>query len=171
MDGHIQSYQALIDSEGYLPGNRNSIVARGDIDLNNLSEAQQATYEKNTVERPVFVRERLMRALDNVNAEGESLGEPYDVLLYPTMTGLAGALGGNPSAGSNNRLSPFSMFPALSMPAGMTNGEPAMPVGMEMLGREFAEPTLIKLAYSYQQTVQPRRPPVNTPELVSNIIQ
>ncbi|MEQ9508135.1 MAG: amidase, partial [Alloalcanivorax xenomutans] len=77
-----------------------------------------------------------------------------------------GDLGGSPSAGSNNRLSPFSQFPALTLPAGMaTNLDPAQPIGMEMLGREYAEPTLIKIAYGYQEQVHPRQPPTFTPEL------
>ena len=106
----------------------------------------------------------------NKSPEAESqfkeLGEAYDVLLYPAITGLAGDLGNSPSAGSNTRLSPFSLFPALVMPAGMAEDlEPAMPVGMEMLGREFDEETLIKLAYAYQEQFQPRVAPTFTPEL------
>lgn len=99
-----------------------------------------------------------MRVLDNRDGEGNSLGEPYDALLFPSLTGLAGELGGRPNAGRNNRLSPFSMFPALSMPAGMTDTDPAMPIGMELLAREFDEQTLIALAYAYQQQFSPRVP-------------
>jgi amidase len=167
VDGHITTYQGLLDSNGYLANYKASLEYRGTIDLDNLTDSQQVIYTKNTVERPVFVRTRLLKALNNIDSDGNSLGEPYDVLLYPTMTGEAGALGGSPSAGSNNRLSPFSLFPALSMPAGMTSADPAMPIGMEMLGREFDEATLIKLAYSYQEHVHPRKPPVNTPELAA----
>ena len=35
-----------------------------------------------------------------------------------------------------------------------------------MLGREFAEPKLITLAYAYEQATRHRRPPVTTPSLV-----
>lgn len=166
MDGHLLDYDDLVASGGYLDRNQRSLEGRGEVDLNNLTEDQQAVYDKNTIERPVFVRERLVRALDNVDAAGTPLGQPYDVLVYPGITGLAGDLGGSPSAGSNNRLSPFSLFPALSMPAGMANDlDPAMPVGMEMLAREFDEETLIKLAYAYQEQFQPRVAPTFTPEL------
>jgi amidase len=34
---------------------------------------------------------------------------------------------------------------------------------VEFLGRYFAEPTLIKLSYSYEQGTQNRRPPALTP--------
>jgi Asp-tRNA(Asn)/Glu-tRNA(Gln) amidotransferase A subunit family amidase len=55
-------------------------------------------------------------------------------------------------------LSPFSGFPALSVPAGFSDS--GLPIGIEMLGREFAEPTLIKLAYSYQEGTEHRKAPV-----------
>ena len=106
-----------------------------------------------------------------------ALGAPYDALLYPSVQSLAPDLGSSPSAGSNNRLSPFSGFPALSMPAGMVvpaaddetaDAEPALPVGMELLAREFDEPTLIRLAYSYQENFAPRAAPTFTPELAAN---
>ncbi|MDO6682013.1 MULTISPECIES: amidase [unclassified Oceanobacter] len=167
VDGHITTYQGLIDSNGYLENYKSSLEYRGTIDLDNLTDEQQEVYTLNTVERPVVVRTSLLKALNNVDDEGNSLGEAYDVLLYPSLTGEAGDLGGSPSAGRNNRLSPFSLFPALSMPAGMTDDDPAMPIGMEMLGREFDEATLIKLAYSYQEQVNPRQAPVNTPELTT----
>ncbi len=166
MDGHLLDYDEMVATGAYLSRNQGSLESRGEVDLNHLTAEQQEVYEKNTIERPVFVRERLMRAFDNVNASGDSLGQPYDVLVYPGITGLAGNLGSSPSAGSNNRLSPFSLFPALSMPAGMAADlEPSMPVGMEMLAREFDEKTLIKLAYAYQEQFHPRVPPTFTPEL------
>jgi len=166
MDGHLLDYDDLVASGGYLDRNEGSLEGRGEVDLNNLTEEQQVVYDKNTIERPVFVRERLMRALDNLDATGTPLGQPYEILLYPSLTGLAGNLGSSPSAGSNNRLSPFSLFPALSMPAGMAEDlDPAMPVGMEMLAREFDEETLITLAYAYQEQFQPRVAPTFTPEL------
>ena len=166
MDGHLIDYDDLVASGGYLDRNEGSLEGRGEVDLNNLTEEQQVVYDKNTIERPVFVRERLMRALDNLDATGTPLGQPYEILLYPSLTGLAGNLGSSPSAGSNNRLSPFSLFPALSMPAGMAEDlDPAMPVGMEMLAREFDEDTLITLAYAYQEQFQPRVAPTFTPEL------
>src|SRR5690606_31769670 len=164
MDGHITSYQALIDSAGYLPGNASGLTYR-DRDLDNLSESEQEFYDRNTIERPVFVRERVMLALENKDIDGNSLGEPFDVLIYPTMTGIHTG-SGSVSAGSNNRLSPFSMFPALTMPAGMaTDLDPAMPVGLELLGREFDEEMLIAIAYGYQEVAHPRVPPTHTPEL------
>ncbi|WP_111656117.1 amidase [Isoalcanivorax indicus] len=168
MDGHLRTYQAFQDSGGYLSNNTNTIRNR-----NNIGEdlSENATYLRNTVERPAYVRPRLMQTLDNIDNAGRPAGEPYDVLLYPTLQNLAGSLGGNPSAGSANRLSPFSGFPTLTLPAGMAGADhgvdPALPVGMEMLAREFDEATLIRIAYAFQETAKPRQAPVHYPELVA----
>jgi amidase len=129
-----------------------------------------ATYLVNTEERPGYVRPRLRAALDNVDLDGQTLGEPYDALLYPSVLSLPRP--GSPNAGTNNRLSPYSGFPAMTMPAGFTeptDDRVALPVGVEFLGREFDEATLIRLAYGYQATVAgtplARQAPRTTPEL------
>jgi len=44
---------------------------------------------------------------------------------------------------------------------------PAQPVGLEMLAREFDEPTLFKIGYGWQQTAKKRRPPTTAPELMA----
>jgi Asp-tRNA(Asn)/Glu-tRNA(Gln) amidotransferase A subunit family amidase len=40
-----------------------------------------------------------------------------------------------------------------------------MPVGVELLGRPFAEADLLKLAYAYEQATHHRRLPPLTPRL------
>ena len=40
-----------------------------------------------------------------------------------------------------------------------------LPVGVELLGRAWSEPQLIKLAYTYEQATRHRRPPPGTPAL------
>ncbi len=165
-DGHILSYKDLVASGGYLSRNKRTLEYRGTIDTDSLTKKQRKVYKKNTIERPKFVRERLMRALNNTNVSGDSVGKPFDILLYPAITGIASKLGESPKTGSNNRLSPYSLFPALVMPAGMAiNDNSAMPVGMEFLAREFDEPTLIKIAYAYQELAHPREAPNNTLKL------
>lgn len=162
-DNHYLSYDQILNSGKARP-NFNAY----NTDL--TDPAVKASYEKNTVERPLYTRLRIGAALDNKTVAGVSKGTAYDVLLYPTIQGLPSALGGSPNTGTNNRLSPFTGFPAISIPAGMvqvTADAPKLPVGMELLAREFDEPTLIKIGYAWQQYAQPRVAPLNTPELVS----
>lgn len=65
--------------------------------------------------------------------------------------------------GSNRRLSPILGFPALTVPAGFTSD--GLPVGLELLARPYAEPTLFRLAYAYEQATRHRKPPASTPAL------
>jgi hypothetical protein len=83
-----------------------------------------------------------------------------DVLAYPVTRQIAPLLGGN-QQGSNAGVSAHSGLPAISIPAGFTPG--GFPVGMELLGRAFAESMLISLAYSFEQATHHRRPPHTTP--------
>jgi hypothetical protein len=62
-------------------------------------------------------------------------------------------------------VSAHSGLPAFSMPAGFTRD--GVPVGIELLGKEFEEGKLIAMAYAYEQAVRPRRPPARTPSLLS----
>jgi amidase len=54
-------------------------------------------------------------------------------------------------------LSPQSGMPAITLPMGFTHG--MLPAGLQLLGRPFSEPTLIKLGYAYEQATRHRRPP------------
>ena len=85
-----------------------------------------------------------------------------DAIVYPTIRQTAAPIG-SPQGGSNCRLSAISGLPAVTVPAGFA--EDGMPVGMELLGRAFAEPKLITLAYAYEQATHHRRPPATTPRL------
>jgi Asp-tRNA(Asn)/Glu-tRNA(Gln) amidotransferase A subunit family amidase len=40
-----------------------------------------------------------------------------------------------------------------------------IPAGLAFLGLPYSEPTLIKLAYAYEQTTHHRKPPASTPPL------
>jgi amidase len=83
-------------------------------------------------------------------------------VVYPTTRRVAPVVGGN-QIGSNAALAAQTGFPAITVPAGFTPG--GFPVGIELLGRPFGEPTLIALAYSFEQSTNHRRPPSSTPPL------
>jgi Asp-tRNA(Asn)/Glu-tRNA(Gln) amidotransferase A subunit family amidase len=79
---------------------------------------------------------------------------PPDILTSP-RSGL--------QKGSNRTLCPMVTCPALSVPAGFTDG--GLPVGIEFLGRPFTEGTLLRIAYAYEQHTHHRQPPPTTPPL------
>ena len=64
----------------------------------------------------------------------------------------------------DNPLSSVTGLPALLVPAGYTRTENG-PIALEILGQPFAEPTLFKLAYAYEQVAQNRKPAPTTPPL------
>lgn len=166
-DSHLRSFEAVLASGGY---ENDSLFVLALDALSGTTREFDPTYLENVQERGPFVRARLFAALNHETLDGTPLGAPYDALVYPSVQGLAATAGSSPSTGSNNRLSPFSGFPAISMPAGMAATEPALPVGMELLGREFDEAGLLRLAYAYEQLAQGldglgRSAPTFTPEL------
>ncbi|MEC9408186.1 MAG: amidase family protein [Pseudomonadota bacterium] len=166
-DGHLRSFEAVVASGGY--ENDSLFVLVLDAASGHTREFDP-TYLENVRERGPFVRARLQAALDNRLLDGTQQGAAYDVLLYPSVLGLAPSAGSSPNTGSNNRLSPFSGFPAVSVPAGLAATDPALPVGMELLGREFDEARILRLAYAYEQQVAAtpglgRAAPAYTPEL------
>ncbi|MEL6165453.1 MAG: amidase family protein, partial [Cyanobacteria bacterium J06628_3] len=65
----------------------------------------------------------------------------------PTYEANLDNIGGDPYRA--NYLGNLSGFPDLTLPVGYT--EQGLPVGMSFFGQEFTEPTLIGLAYAYEQ--------------------
>ena len=47
-------------------------------------------------------------------------------------------------------------YPSITVPAGFIFG---LPVGLLFFGRAWSEPTLLKLAYAFEQATRIRRPP------------
>ena len=89
-----------------------------------------------------------------------------DALVYPTWSNPPRLIGDlNTPAGDNSQLfSPSTGFPAITVPMGYTRG--ALPAGVTLFGRAWSEPTLIGLAYSYEQATRHRRPPASAPRLI-----
>jgi Asp-tRNA(Asn)/Glu-tRNA(Gln) amidotransferase A subunit family amidase len=69
----------------------------------------------------------------------------------------------------NGVLSNSTGFPAITLPGGFSRATASapvgVPVGIELLGPEWSEPTLIGLAFAFEQMAKPRRPPTTTPPL------
>jgi len=88
-----------------------------------------------------------------------------DALLYPPSTIPPVEIPNHqPFAEMNCELAAHTGLPAIVVPAGFT--DTGLPVGVELLGRAFDEPRLFELAYGFEQSTAPRRPPgqFGTPE-------
>lgn len=144
-DAPVKSLTDIINSGKYHPSLQNALIARN----NRESLENDAEYQEIITNRPKLTKESLMATFTQ---------NELDALVYPTSNALPALVGGNQGAGNANRLSPFSGFPAMSVPVGFSDN--GLPIGMELLGKEFDEATLIKLAYSYQEGTNHRKAPV-----------
>ena len=91
-----------------------------------------------------------------------------DAVLYPHQRRLVVPIG-EEQVERNGVLSNSTGFPAITFPGGFspsTDSAPnGVPVGLEVLGPEWSEPALFRLAYAYEQAVSARRQPSSTPAL------
>jgi amidase len=82
-----------------------------------------------------------------------------DAIVAPTQgpASLIDLVNGDPSGGGSFT-SPAAVagYPHITVPAGYVFG---LPVGISFVGGAWTEPTLIKLAYAYEQATKHRRPP------------
>jgi len=89
-----------------------------------------------------------------VNRECAEVLQKVDVLVTPTMTQPAAAFEGYDATSNitgRSFTAPFNLtgLPAISVPCGFTAS--GLPVGMQIAGKPFDEPGVIRAAYAYQQ--------------------
>ena len=108
------------------------------------------------------LRQQILEALENVDVLVLPAG-PVTAPLVESSPGIqskAHALTG--LAGRISFTGPFNLAgtPALSVPCGFSSS--GMPMGLQIVGRPFAEETVLKVAYAYEQNTdwRSRRPPI-----------
>ncbi len=81
-----------------------------------------------------------------------------DALVAPTggPAWVTDLINGDNGAGQTSSAAAIARYPSISVPAGTVFG---LPVGISFFGRAWSEPTLIKLAYSFEQLTKVRKPP------------
>ncbi|MCW8925630.1 MAG: amidase family protein [Xanthomonadales bacterium] len=132
--------------------------------------ALQARYRSSTglQEGSEKYQERLARRPEIARLLTTALAEHrLDALVYPTIR-IKPQITGEPQYSSLCQLAAHSGLPAITIPAGFTPD--GMPVGIELLANPFEEGRLLALAYAYEQSARPRRPPARTPSLVSDVL-
>ncbi len=90
-------------------------------------------------------------------------------LIYPTWNNPPRLVGDLTTPHGNNSpiLSPPTGFPALTVPMGFV-WDDRLPAGLQIYGDAWSEPTLIRIAYAYEQATHRRRPPNTAPALEGN---
>ena len=166
-------YEFKAGLNGYLARRGSGAEVRSLADLIAFNERNAET------EMPYFGQERLIAA----EAKGP-LSEPAYLMALATARRLSRADGidrtmdehrldaivgptGGPAwvtdlvngdhfGGSSSAYPAVAGYPNVTVPAGAVHG---LPVGLSFFGRAWSEPTLVRIAYAFEQTTQARRAP------------
>jgi amidase len=81
-----------------------------------------------------------------------------DALVMPTTSPswVIDLVDGDHGLGGSAQPSALAGYPAITVPAGYSFG---LPVGITFMGRAFSEPTLVRLAFAFEQATRHRVPP------------
>ena len=86
-----------------------------------------------------------------------------DIIAYPHQKRPVVKIG-EVQVDRNGVLGSVTGFPSIVIPAGFTKATDTasmgVPVGMELLGRKWSEPTLIEIAYALEQAGHSHKPPI-----------
>jgi Asp-tRNA(Asn)/Glu-tRNA(Gln) amidotransferase A subunit family amidase len=147
----VRSLDDLIASQKFHPSiQKNLLDSQAEAPPDENPKCQEATANRSRVAQGILM------AMD---------GAHLDALAYPSWNNPPRLIGdlNTPHGNNSNRLSPPTGFPAVTVPMGFVHG--MLPAGLQILGRPWSEPTLFKIAYSYEQATRHRRPPMTTPPL------
>ena len=151
-DAPVKNLDEVIASGKYHP----TVAAR----LRSLNEITDAPESSAACAEGRAYGEKLRASVRRVMAD-----QSLDALAYPTWSNPPRLIGdlNTPHGDNSQQLAPPTGFPAISVPMGYVRGN--LPVGLQILGDAWSEPTLIEIAYSYEQATRHRRPPGTTPPL------
>jgi Asp-tRNA(Asn)/Glu-tRNA(Gln) amidotransferase A subunit family amidase len=130
----------------YDPPNKKRISRALEVPVREESACQDLYTEP----KNIAYRDAVLKAMEDQNV---------DFIIYPTWSNPPVKLGDfNSPAGDNSQLiPPHTGMPAINVPMGFTYKN--LPAGLQIVGKLFAEPDLIKVAYAFEQATLHRRPP------------
>ena len=149
----INSFEEFYEDGGFIIGKWETYAKA----LAKSDDASDPVYLEQ-VARRAQLRERLTSIMDT---------QKLDALVY-IHNNYPSELVNEPTTYTKVRLSSVSGLPAIVVPAGITSL--GQPVSIEFLGRAFSEPSLLALAYAYEQATQHRVTPPSTPALPSDYV-
>jgi amidase len=81
-----------------------------------------------------------------------------DVIVAPTAgpAWITDYVNGDHTVGGSSNAAAVAGYPDVTVPAGFVFG---LPVGISFFGRAWSEPTLLKIAYAFEQLTKARKPP------------
>ena len=148
----VKTLQEIVDSRNFHPSIRPRLESALETDTAPADQPGCAQRDA----RDARLRRRVRQALE---------GDQLDALVYPTWDNPPRRIGdlNTPHGNNSFQLSPPTGFPAITVPMGFVSD--GLPVGLQLLGDAWSEPTLIAIAYAYEQGTWHRVPPPTTPPL------
>jgi hypothetical protein len=147
-DSPVKSLGEILDRGLYHAALETTFRARNAVEKREGEEYRRAMIKRTAI------RQAVLAVFDEHRLNG---------IVYPTLRRKAARLD-DAQAGTNCQLSAHSGLPALGMPTGFTVD--GIPVGMDLLGREFSDAELLSIGFAFEQSARFRRPPFSTPRLV-----
>jgi len=82
-----------------------------------------------------------------------------DAFVYPTWSNPPRLIGDmeSPAGDNSQKIPPHTGLPGFTVPMGYSHRN--LPAGLQIVGKLFSEPTLIEIAYDYEQTTMHRKTP------------
>jgi amidase len=165
-------YELKADLAAYLARRGNTAVKslKDVIDFNERNRAREMPY----FSQDIFIKSEEKGGLDSkeyvdalalnqqlTRAEGiDFVMDKFklDAIVAPTggPAWLTDLINGDHSAGGSSSAAAVAGYPNINVPAGHLWG---LPVGISFFGRAWSEPTLLKIAYSFEQMTKARQKP------------
>jgi len=151
-DAPVKSLQEVLDSELYHPNVRSR--------LEYYQGIAKPPQENEECQRSLVNREKFRQTVSTVMNKHD-----LDALVFPSWANPPRLIGdlNSPHGDNSQQIAPHTGFPAITVPMRFTGS--GLPLGLQMVGKQFDEATLVKLAYGYEQATHHRVPPATTPRL------